>query len=232
MDIYIDSANLKEIKELIKSGIISGVTTNPSLVAKEGNDFHETLKEIDSYFSKVDLDFNCTISAEITNLSSKKEMMKQAMELSEISSRIVVKVPMTRKGLEIVKELSIKGIRTNVTLIFSLSQAILASKAGAWCVSPFIGRLDDVNQDGLQLVEDIVNCFNYYDYETKVLAASIRNSKTVIDCMKIGSDIATLPPKIILDLFNHELTTKGLDKFESDWKKFTKESKKGVKNKK
>ncbi len=224
MDIYIDSANLKEIKELIKIGVISGVTTNPSLIAKEGNDFIETLQEIDNYFSKVDSEFKCTISSEITNLSSKKEMLKQAYELSEISKRIVIKVPITKRGLEVVRELSQKNIRTNVTLIFSLSQALLASKAGAWCVSPFIGRLDDINLSGLELVEDIVNCFNYYNYETRVLAASIRNLDTVTNCIKIGADIATLPSKIVNELFEHDLTDNGLAKFESDWKKFSKSS--------
>lgn len=225
MDIYIDSANTKEIKDLIKLGVISGVTTNPSLIAKEGKDFIETLKEIDSYFDKVDKEFNCTISAEVTELNSKTSMLKQAMELVEISKRIIIKVPMTPKGLEVVRELSQKGIRTNVTLIFSLSQALLAAKAGAWCVSPFVGRLDDINQSGIKLVENIVDSFNYYGIKTRVLAASLRNLKSAEECMLVGADIATLPTKVINQMFHHDLTNKGLDKFNADWKEFSKSTK-------
>ena len=222
MEFYVDSANTEEIKSLVKLGIISGVTTNPSLIAKEGKNFHKTLIEIDSFFSKVDPEFECTISAEVTELNSKSAMIKQALELCEISPRIIIKVPMTKRGIEVVSELSSRGIRTNVTLIFSVEQALLAARAGAWCVSPFVGRLDDHNEDGMELVEDIVECFNYYELQTGVLAASIRNKKKARECMYVGADIATLPPSIIHELFEHELTTKGLEKFNSDWKEYQK----------
>ena len=232
MELYIDSANLKEIKDAIKSGVVTGVTTNPSLVAKEGKDFIEVLQEIDSYFSVIDKKCNCTISAEITELSSKKSMLNQANELVKLSPRIVIKVPMTRNGIEVVKELSQRGIRTNVTLIFSLSQAILAARAGAWCVSPFVGRLDDNGLDGIEVVSDIVLAFEEYNLDTKVLAASIRDVKSVEECINVKSHIATLPPKVFKEMFEHTLTTKGLNAFEKDWDSFLHSSNKDKKREK
>ena len=212
MKIFIDTANLKEIKEAADMGLLDGVTTNPSLVAKEGHkDFKSMLKQI---CEMVDGD----ISAEVVSVTC-DAIVKEGRDLSKIHKNIVVKVPLIKEGLKAVKILSAEGIRTNVTLCFSVSQAILAAKAGAYIVSPFVGRLDDISTNGMDLIAQIVNVYQNYDYDTQVLVASVRHPLHFVDAAMIGADICTMPFKVIEQLVKHPLTDIGLEKFLADWKK-------------
>jgi len=212
MKFFIDTANLDEIKEANDLGMIDGVTTNPSLVAKEGNvDFKEHIAKI-CELVKGD------ISAEVTALDT-EGMLQQGREYSKIAPNVVVKCPLTIDGLKATRILTGEGIGVNVTLCFSAAQAILAAKAGAKYISPFIGRLDDIATDGMQVIHDIVQIYGNYDYKTEVLAASIRSTMHIVNCALAGADVATIPFKVIQQLVKHPLTDKGLDAFLTDWKK-------------
>ena len=211
MKIFLDTANIEDIKEINSLGVIHGVTTNPSLIAKEKRDLKETLKEIASIVDG-------PISGEVISLDY-ENMIKEAEELAGIHKNIVVKIPMTYDGLKAVSYLSKKGIRTNVTLIFSAAQALLAARAGASYVSPFLGRLDDIGSNGLILIEDISEIFNVHNIQTEIIAASIRNPIHVIEAAKLGANIGTLPPIVIRALINHPLTDAGIKKFKEDWEK-------------
>lgn len=216
MKIFIDTANVNEIREAESWGILSGVTTNPSLIAKEGRDFVEVVKEITSIV-------NGPISAEVISLDH-EGMIKEARELSKIHKNIVIKIPMTIEGLKAVKVLSKEGIKTNVTLIFSASQALLASKAGASYVSPFIGRLDDTGEEGLNVIREIVTIFNNYGIKTEIIAASIRHPMHVINAAIAGAHIATIPFKVLEQMTKHPLTDAGIKRFLDDWKKVPKKN--------
>jgi transaldolase len=212
MKFFIDTANLDEIKEANELGMIDGVTTNPSLVAKEGDvDFKEHLAKICSMVKG-------DISAEVTALDT-EGMLKEGREYAKVASNVVVKCPMTLDGLKATRILTEEGTGVNVTLCFSAAQAILAAKAGARYISPFIGRLDDVSTNGMQLIADIVQIYDNYDFDTQVLAASIRHPMHIVDCALAGADVATIPFKVIKQLVQHPLTDKGLDAFLADWKK-------------
>ena len=214
MKFFIDTANVKEIREAYDMGIISGCTTNPSLIAKEGRDYTETLKEIASFLDG-------PISGEVKADTVKAEdMVKEGREIASLSKNMVVKIPMTGEGLKAVKELSKEGIKTNVTLVFSATQAILAARAGATYVSPFLGRLDDISSDGLILIEDIMEIFSMYpDIETEVICASVRHPIHVVECAKLGADIATVPFKVLKQMIAHPLTDIGIEKFQEDYRK-------------
>lgn len=210
MKFFIDTANIDEIREAYSLGILAGVTTNPSLVAKEkGVSFHERLKEITDLVKE-------SVSAEVIALDH-EGMMKEAEELAAIAPNITIKVPMTPDGLKTVAALSKKGIKTNVTLIFSANQALLAARAGATYVSPFLGRLDDIGHNGLQLISDIADIFAIHDIQTEIIAASIRHPMHITEAALKGAHIATVPYKVILQLFNHPLTDKGIEAFLKDW---------------
>ena len=209
MKLFIDTANINEIKHTYELGIIDGVTTNPSLIAKEGRDFKQTVKEITEIVDG-------PISAEVISLESEK-MIEEALELAKIHKNIVIKIPMCAEGLKAVKFLTQKKIKTNVTLIFSAQQALLAAKAGATYVSPFLGRLDDIGQEGLILIEEIVSLFGAQNLETQIICASIRNPIHVVKCGQLGADIATVPYKILIQMIDHPLTKIGIDKFLADW---------------
>ena len=212
MKIFIDTANLDEIREANDMGLLDGVTTNPSLVAKEGHkDFKTMLEKICAI---VDGD----VSAEVVSTTS-AEMIKEGRELAKIHDNIVVKVPLIKEGLKAVKVFSDEGIKTNVTLCFSASQALLAAKAGAYIISPFVGRLDDISQNGMELISQIVQIYRNYNYQTQVLVASVRHPIHFVDSALIGAEIATMPIKVIEQLLKHPLTDIGLDKFLDDWKK-------------
>ena len=212
MKIFIDTANIDEIKEAAKLGILSGVTTNPSLIAKEGRNFEDVIREIVSIVDG-------PISAEVISPDA-EGMVKEAKELAAIHENIVIKIPVCEEGLIAVHELKKLGIKTNVTLIFSASQALLAARAGASYVSPFVGRLDDISADGGELIEEIADIFNIYGIETEIISASIRGPQDVIKSAKAGSDIATIPYKVIMQMISHPLTDKGIEKFNADWEKF------------
>jgi transaldolase len=211
MKIFIDTANLAEIKEAASMGVLDGVTTNPSLVAKEGREFRELLKEICSIV-------HGDISAEVV-ATELEGMLREGRELAKIHENIVVKVPLTKEGLKAVKCLKSEGIRTNVTLCFSPNQALLAAKAGAYIISPFVGRLDDVSTDGMQLIEQILTIYRNYNFETQVLVASIRHPMHVVQSAMMGADIGTMPFSVISQLVKHPLTDIGLERFLADWKK-------------
>ena len=213
MKFFVDTANIDEIIELSEMGLIDGVTTNPSLIYKSGKDFKEVIKEIAKIISG-------PISAEVTSLD-KVEMINQGIELSKIANNIVIKVPLTKHGLIACRTLSKKSIKVNVTLCFSSSQALLASKMGASFISPFIGRLDDISNEGLNLIEEIINIYSNYPntLNTQVLVASIRSPLQVSQVAQMGADVATIPPKIIKQMIKHPLTDSGLDSFMEDWKK-------------
>jgi len=211
---FIDTANITEIKEAASLGMLDGVTTNPSLVAKEGKDFKALLNEI---LNIVD----GPVSAEVIS-TDYQNILKEARELSSIHKNIVVKVPLIKEGLKAVKTLSDDGINTNVTLCFSPAQALLAAKAGATYISPFVGRLDDISTDGMELIQQIVQIYKNYDYKTQVLVASIRHPLHLIEAALIGADVCTMPFNIINKLFNHPLTEIGLQTFLNDWKKLGK----------
>ncbi|MDF2672361.1 MAG: transaldolase [Clostridiales bacterium] len=214
MKIFIDTANVEEIREAESWGILSGVTTNPSLIAREGRDFVEVVGEITSIVDG-------PISAEVISLEH-EGMIREAKELVKIHKNIVVKIPMTIEGLKAVNVLSKKNIKTNVTLIFSAGQALLAAKAGATYVSPFVGRLDDVGTDGMTLVEEIARIFDNYGIETEIIAASIRHPIHVIQAALAGAHIATIPFKILEQLTKHPQTDLGIEKFLKDWEKVPK----------
>ncbi len=209
MKLFIDTANVDEIRKANDLGVICGVTTNPSLIAKEGRDFKEVVKEITTIVDG-------PISAEVVSMERGK-MVREADELTKIHPNIVIKIPMCEEGLKAVKILSAKGVRTNVTLIFSAAQALLAARAGASYVSPFVGRLDDVGEEGVNLVADVREIFSIHGIETEIIAASIRNPIHVIACARAGADIATVPYKIILQMIKHPLTDAGIEKFLKDW---------------
>lgn len=209
MKLFIDSANIEEIKEVYSLGIISGVTTNPTLIAKEGRNFVEVVKEIASIVDG-------PISAEVVSTVA-EGMVAEAVELSSIHPNVVIKIPMCAEGLKAVKTLAQKGIRTNVTLIFSANQALLAARAGAAFVSPFVGRLDDISHDGIGVIVDIMEIFNNYDFSTEVIAASIRHPLHVTAAAKAGAHIATVPYKVLVQMIGHPLTDAGIKKFLADW---------------
>jgi transaldolase len=214
MKFFIDTANVKEIREAASLGVVDGVTTNPSLVAKEGRDFREVIAEICSIVDG-------PVSAEAVSLTA-GEMAAEGEALAKIHRNIVVKVPMTPEGLKATKSLHEKGIKTNVTLIFTPMQALLAAKAGATYVSPFIGRLDDISQDGMCVVEQIVKIFNNYGFSTEVLVASIRHPIHVLTAALQGAHVATMPFAVIKQLTNHPLTDIGIERFLKDWEKVPK----------
>jgi transaldolase len=211
MKFFIDSANMNEIKQAQELGVLDGVTTNPSLVAKEGADFHERLREITSLVSG-------SVSAEVISLDA-EGMIREGKELAAIAPNITVKVPMTVEGLKAVRAFSEEGIKTNVTLIFSANQALLAARAGASYVSPFLGRLDDIGQNGVDLIGTISEIFDLHGIETEIIAASIRHPQHVSESALQGAHIATLPYKVIEQLTKHPLTDIGIEKFLSDWQK-------------
>ncbi len=215
MKIFLDTANLDSIKKYSEMGIVDGITTNPTLLSKEKGNPIQTMKEIVQYI-------NGPVSLEIV-ASTFDEMMDEGLKLAKYGKNVVVKVPMTMDGLKVVNALSSNDIKTNVTLIFSANQALLAAKAGATYVSPFIGRLDDIGSEGLNLVSEIVQIFASYDISTQVLVASVRHPLHVIESAKMGADVVTLPPDILDKMIRHPLTDKGLDLFLNDWKKLEKE---------
>jgi len=209
MRFFIDTANIEEIKEANDLGVICGVTTNPSLIAREGRDFIEVVKEITEIVDG-------PISAEVISLNH-EGMVAEADKLSQIHKNIVIKLPMTAEGLKATKILSQRGIKTNVTLIFSAGQALLAARAGATYVSPFVGRLDDIGQNGLELIEEIVDIFSVNAIETQIIVASVRNAIHVTQAARAGADIATVPLKVINQMIKHPLTDKGIENFIKDW---------------
>ena len=211
MKIFIDTADINEIREANKIGIIDGVTTNPTLIAKTGRRFEEVVQDIVK-------EVNGPISVEVVSLEA-PGMIEEARRLAKIHENITIKIPMTTEGLKAVKVLSSEGIKTNVTLVFTPIQALLAAKAGATFVSPFVGRLDDINQDGFELVEQIVEIYNNYDFTTEVIAASIRNPVHVLRAALCGCHIATIPYSTIMQLAKHPLTDAGIKKFLEDWQK-------------
>jgi transaldolase len=211
MKFFIDTANINEIKEAAALGILDGVTTNPSLVSKEGKDFRKLLDEI---LAIVD----GPVSAEVIS-TDYDGILKEAHDLAKIHKNIVVKVPLIKEGLKAVRTLSSENIKTNVTLCFSASQALLAAKAGTTYISPFVGRLDDISQDGMELISQIVQIYKNYNYKTEVLVASIRHPLHLVEAALMGADVCTMPFSVIDKLFNHPLTDLGLEKFLSDWKK-------------
>ena len=214
MKFFIDTANVEEIRSAYDMGIICGCTTNPSLIAKEGRDYVETLKEIASFLDG-------PISGEVKADTVKAEdMILEGREIASLSPNMVVKIPMTEEGLKAVKVLSKEGIKTNVNLIFSATQAVLAARAGATYVSPFLGRLDDISSDGLILIQDIMDIFSVYpEIETEVICASVRHPVHVIECAKTGADIATVPFKVLKQMIHHPLTDIGIEKFKEDYRK-------------
>jgi len=214
MKIFLDTANVEHIKEANSWGIIDGVTTNPSLIAKEGRDFKEVVEEICSIVDG-------PISAEAVSMDA-KGMVKEGRELAKIHENINIKIPMTAEGLKATKELTAKDIKTNVTLVFSPNQALLAAKAGATFVSPFIGRLDDAGHEGMQIVHDIVQIYLNYAYDTEIIVASVRHPVHVVEAAKTGARIATVPWNVLQLMVKHPLTDVGIDKFLADWEKFPK----------
>ena len=211
MKVFIDTANVDEIRKANDMGIICGVTTNPSLIAKEGRDFNEVIKEITSI---VDGPISGEVKATTVDA---KGMIEEGRQIAAIHPNMVVKIPMTVEGLKAVKVLSAEGIKTNVTLIFSANQAILAANAGATYVSPFLGRLDDISQPGINLIRDIAKIFEIYNYKTEIIAASVRNPIHVTDCALAGADIATIPYSVIEQMTKHPLTEQGIEKFQKDY---------------
>jgi len=212
MKFFLDTANVEEIKEANDMGVICGVTTNPSLIAKEGRDFKKTVAEIAEI---VDGPISGEVNTE--NSEDAEKMIEEGREIAAIHPNMVVKIPMTEAGLKAVKVLSKEGVKTNVTLIFSVSQALLAANAGATYVSPFLGRLDDIGAEGMALVRNIAEIFDIYGTETEIIAASIRGPLHVIDAAKAGADIATIPFKVIKQMLKHPLTDQGIEKFKKDW---------------
>ncbi len=212
MKFFIDTANVEEIRKANDMGVICGVTTNPSLIAKEGRDFNEVIKEITTIVDG-------PISGEVKATTVDAEgMIREGREIAQIHPNMVVKIPMTAEGLKAVRVLSAERIKTNVTLIFSANQALLAARAGASYVSPFLGRLDDISTAGIDLIQDIVQIFDNYGLETEIIAASVRNPIHVTDCALAGAHIATVPYKVIMQMIKHPLTDVGIEKFQEDYK--------------
>ena len=212
MKFFIDTANVEDIRKANDMGVICGVTTNPSLIAKEGRDFNEVLKEITSIVDG-------PISGEVKATTVDAEgMIAEGREIAKLHSNMVVKIPMTVEGLKAIKVLSSEGIKTNCTLIFSANQALLAARAGATYVSPFLGRLDDISTPGIDLIRTIADIFDIYGFETEIIAASVRNPIHVTDCALAGADIATVPYKVIEQMVKHPLTDAGIEKFQADYK--------------
>ena len=211
MKLFIDTANIEEIRKANDMGVICGVTTNPSLIAKEGKDFIETVKEITQIVDG-------PISAEVLSLET-DAMVQEALDLAQRinSKNLVIKIPMTPEGLGAVKQLTAKGIRTNVTLVFSAAQALLAARAGATYVSPFLGRLDDIGSTGMTLIEEIVEIFDMHAIETEIIAASVRSPIHAIEAARVGAHIATIPFKVLMQMTQHPLTDAGIDRFLKDW---------------
>ncbi len=209
MKFFIDTANIEEIRKAARMGFISGVTTNPSLIAKEKRDFNEVIKEINEIIDG-------PISGEVISLEADK-MIEEGRNIAKISSNMVVKIPMTEEGLAAVSVLSKEGIKTNVTLVFSANQALLAARAGASYVSPFLGRLEDISTDGMILIKDIVTIFKNYGIKTEIIAASVRHPIHVTECAKAGADIATIPYSVYEKMLKHPLTNSGIEKFMADW---------------
>lgn len=212
MKFFLDTANVEDIKKANDMGVICGVTTNPSLIAKEGRDFQEVIHEIASIVDG-------SISGEIKATTVDAEgMIREGREIAAIHPNMVVKIPMTAEGLKAVKALSAEGIRTNVTLVFTANQALLAARAGASYVSPFLGRLDDISQAGIDLIRVTADIFDIYDLDTEIIAASIRNPVHVTDCALAGADIATVPYKVLEQMIKHPLTDQGIEKFQADYR--------------
>ncbi|MDD5668614.1 MAG: fructose-6-phosphate aldolase [Candidatus Omnitrophica bacterium] len=211
MKIFIDTANVREIKEAVSMGIVDGVTTNPTLVAKENRSMTELLEEICALVSG-------PVSAEVISLQT-EEMVSEARKLSRIAKNIVVKIPLIKEGLQAVRVLSREGIKTNVTLCFSPSQALLAAKVGADFISPFIGRFDDISQEGMDLIRNIKLIYSNYNFKTEIIVASVRNPMHIVEAAKIGADIATVPFAVIEQLIKHPLTDIGIQRFLKDWEK-------------
>lgn len=213
MRFFVDTANIEEIRKANEMGIICGVTTNPSLIAREGRDFKQVIEEITSIVDG-------PISGEVKATTADAEgMIKEGREIAAIHPNMVVKIPMTVEGLKAVKALRKEGIKTNVTLVFSSAQALLAARAGASYVSPFLGRLDDISMPGIDLIEDIAEIFAVHDIETEIIAASVRNPIHVIDCARAGADIATVPYGVLVQMTRHPLTDQGIIKFQEDYRK-------------
>jgi transaldolase len=216
LEIYLDTANVEEIRKAAEWGVISGVTTNPTLVSKErGRDFHGIIKEICAIVRG-------PVSAEVIS-QDVDGILREARELAAIDPHVVVKIPVTPEGLSAVRILAGEGIRANVTLVFSALQALLAARAGAAFVSPFIGRIDDIGQEGMDVVEDIVRIFDNYGFATKVIAASIRHPRHVLEAARLGADIATVPFRVLEQMFRHPLTDRGIERFLADWAKMQEE---------
>ncbi|ONN26533.1 transaldolase [Thermosipho affectus] len=212
MKIFLDTAKIDEIKKGVEWGLVDGVTTNPTLIAKAGTPFKETIKEICQIVRG-------PVSAEVVSLDW-QEMVKEARELAKIDDYVVVKIPMTPDGLKAVKILSAEGIKTNVTLVFSANQALLAAKAGATYVSPFVGRMDDIANDGMGIVDEIITIYSNYGFETEVIVASVRHPKHVLESALMGADIVTIPFNVLEKLFHHPMTEIGIKRFLDDWKKY------------
>ena len=211
MKFFVDSADIKQIEDLIPTGLVDGVTTNPSLIAKNGDDMSKTIKDICALVPG-------PVSAEVTATDSDK-MLEEGQYLASLAKNVTIKVPLTINGLKTCKALRAQGTQVNVTLCFSAAQALLAAKAGASFISPFVGRLDDIGEKGMDLIEDIVVIYENYGFETEVLVASVRSKQHVIDAAIIGAHVTTLPPKVIYELYEHPLTDKGLKAFLDDWSK-------------
>ena len=211
MKFFVDSADIKQIEDLMPTGLVDGVTTNPSLIAKNGDDMSKTIKDICALVPG-------PVSAEVTATDSDK-MLEEGQYLASLAKNVIIKVPLTINGLKTCKALRAQGTQVNVTLCFSAAQALLAAKSGASFISPFVGRLDDIGEKGMDLIEDIVVIYENYGFETEVLVASVRSKQHVIDAAIIGAHVATLPPKVIYELYEHPLTDKGLKAFLDDWNK-------------
>ena len=211
MKFFIDTAEIEEIRQANKRGWVDGVTTNPSLIAKSGRDFFEVIKEICKEISG-------PVSAEVISLQS-EEMIREGRELAKLADNVVVKVPMCEEGMIAVKRFTSEGIKTNVTLVFSPMQALLAAKAGATMVSPFVGRLDDIGQDGMTMVDEVIQMYQNYDFDTEVLVASVRSPMHIQIAASLGADIATIPYKVMQQMTAHPLTDKGIKIFMDDWNK-------------
>lgn len=214
MKIFLDTANIDEIRDAASLGVVDGVTTNPSLIAKEGRDFEEVIREICAIVDG-------PISAEVISTEA-KGMVAEARELAKIHPNVTIKIPMIAEGLKATKILSAEGIKTNVTLVFSASQALLAAKAGATFVSPFVGRLDDVSHEGMDIIAQIVQIYDNYGYETEIIVASVRHPLHAVVAAQMGAHVATIPPKILMQMIKHPLTDVGLKNFLADWEKVPK----------